>query len=109
MKITDMPLTIADFDAVAAERTMGESGFAGSRTIERNDIRVRMIEYSPGYLADHWCTRGHIALVVKGDLLLEIDDGRSFKLKAGMGFLAADGRDAHRVYSENGARVFIVD
>ncbi len=109
MKIKDMPLTIADFEAVAAERTRGERGFAGSRAIERNDIRVRMVEYSPGYLADHWCTRGHVALVVKGELFLEIDDGRSFELKAGMGFLVADGRDAHRVYSENGARVFIVD
>jgi hypothetical protein len=66
-----------------------------------------MIEYSPGYLADPRCTKGRIARVVKGKLLLEIDDGRSCALKAGIVFPAADGRDAHRVYSKNGARVFI--
>ncbi len=109
MKITDMPLTVTNWDEVNPASIKGESGIAGSKTIEQNDIRVRMIEYSPDYLADHWCTRGHIVLVLKGDLLLETDDGRRYELKAGMSFLVADGRDAHRVYSKNGARVFIVD
>lgn len=70
---------------------------------------MRIVEYSAGYTADHWCERGHVAIVKDGDLTIEWRDGRPFDLKRGMGFQVQDGVDAHRAISRKGARIFIVD
>ena len=72
-------------------------------------IRVRMVEYSPGYLADHWCDKGHILLCLEGELHTELKDGRQFILKPGMSYQVADGAEPHRSRTELGARLFIVD
>jgi quercetin dioxygenase-like cupin family protein len=72
-------------------------------------VRVRMVEYSPGYLADHWCSKGHILLVLEGELETELADGRRFTLKAGMSYQVADGAEPHRSSTQTGARLFIVD
>jgi quercetin dioxygenase-like cupin family protein len=56
------------------------------RTLEVGNIRVRMVEYTPGYLADHWCSRGHVLLVLEGELVTELKDGRIFTLRAGMSY-----------------------
>ncbi|TAL33147.1 MAG: hypothetical protein EPN93_14020 [Spirochaetes bacterium] len=109
MKIEDAPFTITDWSVTPSSTLRGTRGLAASRVLERGNARLRMIEYSAGYVADHWCARGHAALVLDGDILVEIENGGSFALTAGMSFLVADGRDAHRVSSHNGARVFIVD
>ena len=72
-------------------------------------IRVRIVEYSAGYMADHWCSKGHILFCIAGELHTELQDGRHFILKAGMSYQVADNAEAHRSYSETGARLFIVD
>jgi hypothetical protein len=68
-----------------------------------------MVEYSPGYLADHWCSKGHILLVVEGELDTELADGRRFTLKPGMSYQVADGAEPHRSRTQCGAKLFIVD
>ncbi len=68
-----------------------------------------MVEYSPGYVADHWCERGHVVLVLEGELITELKDGRSFVLRAGSSYHVADLRDPHRSASPKGAKLFIVD
>ena len=73
------------------------------------DMRVRMVDYSPGYLADHWCQKGHFLLVTAGELVTELADGRVFTLTAGMSYQVADGAEAHRSRSVGGATLFIVD
>ena len=74
------------------------------------EVRVRMVEYSPGYLADHWCDRGHIIYVVKGEMVSELKDGRSFPMKAGMSYQVSDfGDSPHRSRTETGVTLFIVD
>ena len=80
MKIPELPFTVTDWTTVAAVQHPGEVGHALWRTLNIGDIRVRMVEYTPGYLADHWCDRGHILYVLQGELDTELRDGRIFKL-----------------------------
>lgn len=68
-----------------------------------------MVEYSPGYRADHWCSRGHVLLVLEGTLITELEDGRVFTLEPGMSYQVADHAEPHRSRTETGARLFIVD
>ena len=69
----------------------GETGKAYWRTRNFNNIRVRMVEYTPGYLADHWCQKGHVLLVLDGELQTELADGRTVVLKQGQSYQVADG------------------
>jgi len=79
------------------------------RTQHFGNIRVRMVEYSPGYLADHWCSKGHILLLLEGQLETELEDGRTFTLTPGMSYQVADQAEAHRSSTSSGAKLFIVD
>src|SRR5215831_19876159 len=83
MKIPELPFTVTDWSAVPATEHPGETGRALWHTLSIGDVRVRMVEYSPGYLADHWCDRGHILYVLEGELETELRDGRTFKLSLG--------------------------
>ena len=84
MKIPASPFTVTDWSQVAATTHAGETGEALWRTLNIGDLRIRMVEYSPGYLADHWCDRGHVLYVAEGELDTELRDGRTFKLLPGM-------------------------
>lgn len=109
MKMTDIPFGTTDWTGVEPTEHKGERGTALWRTRRFGDIRVRMVEYSAGYVSDHWCTKGHILFVVHGTLDTRLADGRSFRLTAGMSYQVADGTDAHRSASPTGAVLFIVD
>ena len=110
MKIPALPYTVTDWSEVSPTTHAGETGAALWRTLNIGDIRVRIVEYAPGYLADHWCDRGHILYVVEGELDTELKDGRTFKLTAGMSYQVSDfGDAAHRSSTQTGAKLFIVD
>lgn len=109
MHMHDIPFGITDWSTVEKTEHKGENGVAFWRTRMFGDVRVRMVEYSPGYLADHWCSKGHILLCLDGELHTELDDGRSFVLKPGMSYQVADHAEAHRSSTAAGARLFIVD
>ena len=110
MKIPALPFTVTDWAAVPATVHPGVSGEARWRTFNIGDLRVRLVEYSPGYLADHWCDRGHVLYVLEGELLTELQDGRTFTLTPGMSYQVSDQGDAaHRSSTQAGARLFIVD
>ena len=110
MKIPDMPFTVTDWSKVAPTVHEGEAGQATWRSFEAGDLRVRVVEYSPGYLADHWCDRGHVVYVLAGEVVSELRDGRTFRLTPGMSYQVSDfGDAAHRSYSETGVTLFIVD
>ena len=105
-----MPFTVTDWSTVPPEVHPGESGFAIWRSFIASDLRVRLVEYSPGYVADHWCDRGHVLFVIEGELVSELRDGRQFTLHAGMSYQVADfGDAAHRSSTIGGAKLFIVD
>ncbi|MBR0874664.1 DHCW motif cupin fold protein [Bradyrhizobium tropiciagri] len=110
MKIPTLPFTVTDWSRLAPTVHPGETGEALWRTLDVGDLRVRIVEYSPGYLADHWCDRGHVLFVVKGELDTELRDGRRFTLKEGMSYQVSDfGDAAHRSSTAMGATLFIVD
>lgn len=110
MKIPAVPFTLTDWSAVPATVHAGETGEAIWRTIQIGDLRIRMVEYSPGYTADHWCDRGHVFLVLEGELVSELRNGRSFTLTKGMSYHVSDHGDAsHRSSTKPGAKLFIVD
>jgi hypothetical protein len=110
MKIPTLPFTVTDWAAIEPTRHPGETGHALWRTLDIGDLRVRCVEYSPGYLADHWCDRGHVLYVLEGELTTELKDGRVFTLKPGMSYQVSDFGDApHRSSTATGARLFIVD
>jgi quercetin dioxygenase-like cupin family protein len=110
MKIKDVPFCVVDWSTVEPTEHKGETGVAYWRTFEKGNIRVRMVEYSPGYKADHWCSRGHVILVLEGEMVTELKDGAKFKLTAGMSYQAEDDeKNPHRTYTEKGVKLFIVD
>ena len=109
MKMADIPFGTTGWDEVEETEHRGERGAAYWRTRQFADIRVRMVRYTPGYLADHWCTKGHILLVLDGELETELADGRRFTLKPGSSYQVADGAEPHRSATAIGARLFIVD
>src|SRR5271156_816415 len=94
MKIPTLPFTVTDWSGVPSTVHPGESGQAIWRTFTIGDLRVRLVEYSAGYLADHWCDLGHVLYVVEGQLDTELRDGRKFKLLPGMSYQVSDNGDA---------------
>jgi hypothetical protein len=109
MRMNDIPFGTTDWSSIEPTEHPGDSGFAYRRTREFGGIRVRMVEYTPGYAADHWCSKGHILLCVRGELHTELADGRTFVLGPGMSYQVADGAEPHRSRTEAGATLFIVD
>ena len=109
MQMTGFPFEITDWSRVERTEHPGERGVAYWRTRNFGPIRVRMVEYTPGYLADHWCAKGHILLCVEGELRTELKDGRSLTLRPGMSYQVADDTEPHRSTTETGAKLFIVD
>ena len=109
MDMKNIPFGLTAWSQVEPTEHKGETGSATWRTQQFDDIRVRMVEYSPGYHADHWCTKGHILLCLEGELHTELTDGREFVLTPGVSYQVADGVDAHRSWTATGAKLFIVD
>ncbi|MGX8710533.1 MAG: DHCW motif cupin fold protein [bacterium] len=109
MKIQEVPFGTVDWNTVKPTKHLGITGEALWRTLETGNIRVRMVEYSPGYSADHWCKRGHVLLVLEGELVTELEDGRQFVLTPGMSYHVAEDKNPHRSHTEKGAKLFIVD
>jgi len=109
MQISDVPFQTTDWSAIEPTEHRGTTGVAYWRTKLHGQLRIRMVEYSPGYQADHWCEKGHILLCLEGELSTELADGRILRLTPGMTYEVADGMDAHRSSTPVGARLFIVD
>jgi quercetin dioxygenase-like cupin family protein len=110
MKIPTLPFTVTDWAGVPPAVHLGETGEATWRIFTIGDLRVRLVEYSAGYVADHWCELGHVLYVLEGELDTELRDGRTFKLRPGMSYQVSDHGDAaHRSSTKTGAKLFIVD
>lgn len=104
-----MPMSITDWASVESTRHPGETGFALWRTRNFGDIRVRVVEYSPGYRANHWCLKGHVLYCLSGSLQVELRDGKTFFLRANQSYHVGDGDPPHRSHTAEGATLFIVD
>jgi quercetin dioxygenase-like cupin family protein len=109
MKMAGIPFEVTDWSSVEPTEHRGETGVAYWRTREFGGIRVRMVEYTAGYKADHWCEKGHVLLCLEGELCTELKDGRKVVLRPGMSYQVADRAEAHRSTTAIGAKLFIVD
>jgi len=109
MLLRNIPFETVDWSGIVPTEHAGDGGIAYWRTRHFGDVRVRMVEYTPGYVANHWCEKGHVLLCFDGELRTELKDGRSFTLKPGMSYQVADGAEAHRSMTSIGAKLFIVD
>lgn len=109
MEIRDIPFQAFDLENIEPEEHAGVSGKAFWKTVKKGNVRIRIVEYSPGYLADHWCEKGHAVFVLEGQFESELKDGRKHVLTKGMCYLVADNTDAHRSYTKDGVKLLIVD
>jgi quercetin dioxygenase-like cupin family protein len=109
MKISSYPFQTLNWSSIPKEEHKGETGIAYWQVQQVNIIRVRMVEYSPGYKADHWCSKGHIILCLEGEMQTELKDGRIMKLSKGMCYFVGDNNEPHKTSTASGCRLFIVD
>lgn len=109
MKIESVPYTVTDWSTMAAVEHPGTTGTSYWPTFETGNLRVRMVQFTPGYLADHRCPRGHVVLVLEGEIVSELADGSSTVMRPGMSYQVSDDVAPHRSRTDSGATVFIVD
>ena len=109
MKLDSYPFQTLNWSSIPIEEHKGETGIAYWQVQEVNDVRVRMVEYSPGYKADHWCSKGHIILCLKGEMETELNDGRIMKLAKDMCYFVGDNNEPHKTFTLTGCKLFIVD
>lgn len=98
-----------DWDNIPATQHNGEYGMAYWRTLQYEGLRIRLVEYSKGYKADHWCKAGHIVYCIEGEMTSELADGRTFTISKGMSYQVSDNVSQHRSHSKEGVKLLIVD
>jgi quercetin dioxygenase-like cupin family protein len=109
MNISTFPFQIFDWTGIKKEESDGETGKVIRQIVQVGEIRIRLVEYSPNYKADHWCSKGHIIHCLEGEMNTELEDGRIMKLSTGMTYIVGDNCEAHRSSTINGCKLFIVD
>ncbi len=113
MQMTGFPIALTDWSTIAPERHEGDVGFSLWRVqyfgTGARRIRVRLVEHSPGYVSDHWCSKGHVIFCIKGGMDTHLKDGTVLKVREGMSYQVADHAEAHASRSATGATLFIVD
>ena len=109
MKITGIDFCVTDWTQIDRTEHRGETGTSYWRTQQFGDLRVRIMEYTPGYRTGYWCAKGHVFYCLEGELEVELEDGRTFLLTPGKSFQVADEADRHRNYTRTGAKFFVVD
>jgi quercetin dioxygenase-like cupin family protein len=110
MKLPAVPFTFTDWSQVEAVEHRGETGTSYWWVYEQGGLRVRVVEYSPGFRSDHWCSRGHVLFLLEGELTVELRDGRRIMLTPAMSFQVGDDEhNPHLAFTESGAKVLIVD
>ena len=109
MNTQNIPFQTIDWSSISKVEYKGETGSAFWQTLLFSGLRIRIVEYSPGYLADHWCTKGHIVHCLEGDFISELNNGTSFELKQGMTYVVSDEMSSHRSVSRKGVKLLIVD
>jgi hypothetical protein len=105
----NIPFQTIDWESVPKTEHIGEKGAAFWQTIQFPGLRIRIVEYSKGYLADHWCQKGHIVHCLEGEFVSELQDGKEFKLTKGSTYVVSDGLSSHRSYTKDGVKVLIID
>lgn len=98
-----------DWDTIEKVEHKGTTGTSFWQTLFLDGLRVRIVEYSAGYLADHWCQKGHIVHCLEGSFVNELESGVSNLFTKGMSYVVSDGMSSHRSVSTDGAKLLIID
>ncbi|HEX9512233.1 MAG TPA: DHCW motif cupin fold protein [Puia sp.] len=109
MNFQNIPFQVINWEAVPRTEHKGETGVAYWQTIQFQGLRIRVVEYSKGYLADHWCEKGHIVYCLEGEFSSELQNGGSIHLSKGMTYIVSDELSSHRSISESGVKLLIID
>lgn len=109
IKDITIPFQTIDWTKIRKIKHLGESGIAYWRTIQFPGLRIRIVEYSPGYMADHWCQKGHIVHCLEGEFDSELQNGDIFILKTGMTYVVSDDMSSHRSSTKDGVKLMIID
>lgn len=104
-----LPFQVTDWNQLTPTVYKGETGEALWKSWDQDGLRIRMVEYSPEYKADHWCEKGHLLFVLEGEMVTELSDGRKFEMKAGTSYQVSDELSSHRSYTKTGAKLLIID
>jgi quercetin dioxygenase-like cupin family protein len=104
-----IPFQTIQWDKVPRTTHPGETGVSYWQTLQFAGLRIRVVEYGAGYVADHWCKKGHIVHCLEGEFTSELESGESFRLAKGMSYIVTDNASSHRSISENGVKLLIVD
>jgi quercetin dioxygenase-like cupin family protein len=107
--MANIPFQAINWDTVGTEELTGEKGTSYSKTIQYEGLRIRMVDYSEGYVADHWCQKGHIAHCLQGEFVMKTDAGEKMNFSEGMSFVVSDNRSSLFSMSEKGAKLLIID
>jgi hypothetical protein len=109
MSLSNIDFKTINWSEIVKTIHPGETGEATWQTVQFTGLRIRIVNYSAGYLADHWCQKGHIVHCLEGEFVSELESGEEFTLTAGMTYVVSDGLSSHRSVSKNGVRLLIVD
>ena len=107
--MSNIPFQTIDWTTIEKVEYKGETGIAFWQTIKYGGLRIRLVEYSEGYLANHWCEKGHIVHCLEGEFVSELKNGKHFLLSRGMTYVVSDDLSSHRSFSENGVKLLIID
>lgn len=109
MNTKNIPFQTIDWSSIPKTEHTGETGIAYWQTMQFDGLRIRLVEYTKDYMADHWCTKGHIVHCLEGDFVSELNDGKKFTLTQGMIYVVTDDLSSHRSTTTNGVRLLIID
>jgi quercetin dioxygenase-like cupin family protein len=107
--MSNIPFQTINWELIEKIEHKGETGVAFWQTIQFDGLRIRLVEYSSGYLADHWCQKGHIVHCLEGEFISELKTGEKIKLTKGETYIVSDELSSHRSASENGVKLLIID
>jgi mannose-6-phosphate isomerase class I len=109
MNNKNIPFQTIDWSNIPKTEHKGESGVAYWQTLQFDGLRVRVVQYSENYVADHWCEKGHIVYCLEGEVINEQKNGESSILKAGMSYIVSDELSSHRSVTKDGVKLLIID
>jgi quercetin dioxygenase-like cupin family protein len=109
MEASRIPFQVIDWSQIETHIHKGENAHSASKTLQYSGLRVRLIQYEPGYLADHWCSKGHIVYCLDGEFISEMNNGDRYTLTAGMTYIVSDEMSLHRSTTSTGVKLLIID
>ena len=109
MNTQNIPFQTIEWDKIPKSEHKGETGTSFWQTVEFPGLRLRLVEYSPGYLADHWCEKGHFVYCLEGSVINELKEGSKTVLKPGMSYIVSDTFSSHRSATKEGVKLIIID